>query len=643
MTLLILLARAHFYANKVFSPPYLFVILTFSSIFSLGILTSTVSKPEEIKRHFSNYYREGSILEIKILKQLKENDFYQNYLGSISRVDGVRTEGHVLLRALKKDVLVPIGIDHILISAEIPKKIRKPTNPGAFNFKDYWNRKGIRDQITLDKDHFLKTRKAKGTLRSKALIIRDRIVEVLKKQDFSENQRMVIEALLLGDKRDLSKELKNDYKNAGAMHILAISGLHIGVLMMILNVFLVPITRWRHGAIFRGFVLVLFLWFFAFISGLSASVVRAVTMFSILSLGMISNRSSKLDHYLFIAAFISLLFNPLYVFDLGFQLSYMAVLSIIYVGPKIKKLWNPPDKILRYFWDIVAISTAAQLGVLPLTLYYFHHFSAVFMLSSILLIPALGVLLGGGYLLIVLVQFNYLPKIYVRFYGYLIECMNQVVSFIGEMEAFIVRDFYFDRTLLVLGYFTIYFVLKCISQRSFSRILTVVLCFSLISTNLLVQDKVFQLSSNFIVFHSYQNSLLAIRYGNRLKVYTDSTEKDSGVNKSLENYSRLFIRLRQENLNQIRHFYRFDAKRILLIDNALIDRDFGFDPDILILIKSPKLNLQRLLERVTPSLVVADGSNYPSSKALWKKTCDNLGITFHDTSVDGALILSKGN
>jgi len=607
----------------------------------LGITISTRSKPQKIRAHFSNHYVEGSILEIKIVEKLKSNNFYKRYLGEIIGVNKMRSEGEIMIRITNQDSLKPLQLDEKLITSKKLNSFKEPLNPGEFNFKEYAKRKGLFYQLTIDNGAFYVIKDEQLGIRSKALMLREQILSSLVKQDFSPEEFMIIEALLLGRKEDLTKEITKKYKNAGAMHILAISGLHIGILLMILNIILKPIEKIRQGKKAKLFLLLLFLWFFALLSGLSPSVVRSVLMFSILSVGIVTGRSSKLDHYLFVSLFLSLLIEPLFIFDIGFQLSYIALISIIGVGPVIKNLWTPKHKLLRYFWELFVVSLAAKLGILPLSLYYFHHFSAVFILSSLIIIPLLGLVLGGGYMMIFLDQINYLPKMYVGIYSKVIESMNGVIGLIGNTEALIYQGIYFNFFLVILCYILIYYVVRFIKFRSIDQFIKLCFCCMIISSFLLFKYKVGQSKSNFMVFNQYKESLFIKRSGNELTLYSSPEDKTVTSEKAIENYIIKQLKLTLVRTEELKHFYKFQNKRIMVIDHELIKSDFGFEPDILVLIKSPKINLNRLLMKIQPSVIIADGSNYQTYKSLWKKSAKAAGVLFHDTSKDGAFILPE--
>ncbi|MBC8883963.1 ComEC/Rec2 family competence protein [Flavobacterium piscinae] len=148
----------------------------------------------------------------------------------------------------------------------------------------------------------------------------------------------------------------DNYSKSGAIHILAISGLHIGILLYFFKALLKPIERIKYGRVITPFLLIVILWSFALLSGLSASVVRAVTMFTFVSIGMYMNRETNIYNTLGSSILILLLFKPNFIFDVGFQLSYCAVFSIVTIQPLFSKLWTPKNKIIGYFYDILTVS-----------------------------------------------------------------------------------------------------------------------------------------------------------------------------------------------------------------------------------------------------------------------------------------------
>lgn len=581
----------------------------------------------------------GSFIQIRLVEELKHNDYYFKYKGEVKGVDQIKTRGNVLIRVKKNQKTGVIPLDQELFTFQDLLELNSVMNPGAFDFKEAMERKGIYQQLTLEEGEFVKRKTKENSLKTRALMYRDDILQSLRKKDFPKEEFSVMEALLLGRRQDLSNEMVLNYQNAGAMHMLAISGLHIGILLMIINWILKPMERIRYGKKVKLLLLISFLWFFAFLSGLSASVIRAVFMFTVISIGLSSGRKRNLSHYLFTALFFSLIINPGYLFDLGFQLSYTAVLSIIALSPLLQSFWKPNHKILRYFWNLLVISFSAQLGVLPLSLYYFHQFSALFFLSSLCIIPFLGIILAMGYLMIVLNHFDQLPGFYLKSYIWVIKMMNQAIEILASLNPMIFREVFFTLYLLLLSYVILIYFISTFQDRSAKRTMVLITATVFLMTILLVEKGLTLKTSSFVVFQRYDQSLILKRFGDSAKYYGSIGDSDSKKNRLLTDYQLQHRTLKLEESKRMKHFFRIENKRVMVLDHQSIKTDFGFKPDVLILMNSPKVNLERFLKEVHPEIIVADGSNYFSYKSLWQRTAEKYKINFYDTAKTGAFTM----
>jgi len=596
----------------------------------------TMSKPENDIFHYSKRYTSGSMVKIRILQELKNNDYYFKYTAEVVGIDTIKTRGKILVRIAKNEKNEGICLDEEVYTTQSLFELKGPANPGAFDFKKAMKRKGIYHQLTMNESQFIRVKINGWNIKTQALIYRENLLYSLREKGFPKEEFAVMEALLLGRRQDLSKEMISNYQNAGAMHLLAISGLHIGILLMILNTILKPLERFRYGKKLKLIVLVLFLWFFALLSGLSASVIRAVLMFSILTIGLHSKKKNNLSHYLFTSLFLSLLVNPMYLFDLGFQLSYLAVISILIFNPLIQSFWLPKNKIISYLWSLLTISFAAQIGILPLSLYTFHQFSALFFLSSLCIIPFLGVVLGMGYLTIALDHFDYLPKFYIEIYSGLIRMMNQVIEILSGFEFLIYREVFFTISLLTCSYLMLIFLVSWIRDQIPKWIIASLISSIFFTTTLLVEKIMTQTGVDFIVFHLYKESLVINRSGEKGFVFKNQKGQISRQESVLKNYQRQHLSLDLESSKKRKNFFKIEDKHIMVVDHDSIKSDFDFEPDILILMNSPRINLDRLLLKIHPKIIVADGSNYYSFKSIWKRTAEKTQITFYDTSKKGA-------
>ena len=521
------------------------------------------------------------------------------------------------------------------------KEITTSKNPGAFNFKGYAKTKGIYHQLELHNKNYLIKKTVNKGIKVGALSVREAVIRSLARHQFSRDEFSVITAILLGKRQGLSKELINDYKNAGAMHILAISGLHIGILLMIMNFIFKPLEYFRQGKRIKMALLLICLWSFAFISGLSSSVLRAVCMFTALTFGVYSNRPSNISNYLFLSMFILIYVHPLFLFDLGFQLSYVSVIAIIGLSPLIKKIWTPKKKAISYFWNLFVLSLSAQLGILPLSLFYFHQFSGLFLASSLLIIPFLGIILGFGFLLITLDQINILPLVFINGYDFLIYSMNQTVHFLSGQNGLVYQNVYFSPVLVILTYGLIISLSKFMEEGSTKKLAIVLVSIISIQGALIFDKRKTQKSSEFIVFHQTKGSVIVGRKGEKIRVISDMKPDDPKLTRLIEPYLHQLYPLQLVYGSEFSNLFLTGNKRVLMIDGEVPVDDFGFHPDMIVLKNAPKINLERLLNRIRPEIVISDGSNFRSQTKRWQTTCQKLGIRFHDTFQNGAFVYTN--
>src|SRR5690606_28659319 len=269
-----------------------------------------------------------------------------------------------------------------------------------------------------------------------------------------------------------------------------------------------PLENLKKGKFIKLILILLLLWSFAIIAGLSASVVRAVTMFSFVAYAMHIKRATNIYNILATSMFFLLLFKPSFLFDVGFQLSYTAVFAIVWIQPVIFKWWAPKLRPVNYLWQLFTVTIAAQIGIIPLSLYYFHQFPGLFFVSNLVIIPFLGIILGFGILVIVLALLNILPGFIADFYGSIIATMNHFIAWIARQEDFLFRDINFNWLLLITSYiFVICFVLM-LRQFHPKRIIAVLVSVLILQITFIYNKYESQKNDRFIVFHKNRKNLL---------------------------------------------------------------------------------------------------------------------------------------
>ena len=263
-------------------------------------------------------------------------------------------------------------------------------NPGEFDYAGYMALKNCYYRFYPDSMLAISSHSLHKGIRQMALLAKQRITA---SWEGPGDALSILRAMTLGDKSGLSMEIRQDYADAGGMHILAVSGLHVGLIWWVMGKLFFFLNRFRRGRIIKSLLLIIILWFYACMVGLSPSVCRSVTMFSLVSFSTLLSRKSTTLNSVMLSAFILILLNPNQLDQLGFQLSYLAVCGIIIVQPFLSGLFKTQHRVARWFIDLMSVSVAAQIATAPLSIYYFHQLPAYFMLTNLFAIPILSILM----------------------------------------------------------------------------------------------------------------------------------------------------------------------------------------------------------------------------------------------------------
>ena len=609
-------------------------IIAVMLFFSIGISAVYVQDARNFKNHYSHFYKEETKVVLRISKVLKPGFYQDKYVAEVVQMHTGKTRGAVLLNIQKDSLRERLIIDdQISVNIEF-KKVPPPLNGNQFNYKEYLAKQGIYHQLFIESTEFLQLSNTKSSLVGISGKFRNKIQKSLLKYNFKRDELAVITALLLGQRQEISKELLTDYASAGAIHILAVSGLHVGIILLILSFLFKPIEKIKNGTYLKALCIVLLLWMFAFIAGLSASVVRAVTMFTFLAIGQSLQRKKVVEFSLISSMLFLLILKPMFLFDVGFQLSYLAVFGIIWVQPKLVTLYHPRFLIDKKVWQLITVSIAAQVGILPLSIYYFQQFPGLFVLSNLVIIPFLGAILIGGILVIFMSLLNVLPTFLALMYGYVISLMNDFVSWVGAQEQFLFKEISISFAMMLCCYLLIFsgtlFLIKK-TPRKFMYFLIVVL---LIQSLYFFEERKAIEKESLIVFHKSRFSIIGKRKGLKIKIQQNiDTLKPSEINIIKSYVTAEYIKY-VENIN-FKNFIQFKEKNILIVDSLGVFQLNKLAHPIVILQHSPKINLERLIYRLKPSLIIADGSNYKSYASNWKKISIKYKVPFHDTRKKG--------
>jgi competence protein ComEC len=278
-----------------------------------------------------------------------------------------------------------------------------PFNPHEFDYKSFLASRGIYQQLFTNDDQVKTLGRNKGNgFVQYALSLRQRMVEKYEHYIPDKEASAVASTLILGYKAELSSEVLSAYSQTGTTHVLSVSGMHVGLVFVVLNALLWFLNSTRKLRILRASIIILLIWAYALVTGFSPSVSRAALMLSFYVFGKALNRSSNSYNLVAISAVFLLIYNPFFLLDVGFQLSYLAVLGLIYFYPKFYHLLYVKNKLVDAVWSYVALSCAAQLATFPLAMFYFHQFPVYFLISNLFIVlPVTAIMyLGIAFLFI---------------------------------------------------------------------------------------------------------------------------------------------------------------------------------------------------------------------------------------------------
>lgn len=421
--------------------------------------------------------------------------------------------------------------DVLLVQTDMEPILNK-NNPGEFDVQSYWNNKNIFQIGFVFEDDFKFIETIQKSWLNQFLInIRNRLKNQLKLVLQGE-ELGVATALLLGDKELLASETRSNFSNAGAMHVLAVSGLHVGIVLFILMFLLGKISRFisKKNAVIISIVII---WFYAGITGFSPSVMRASFMFSLIAIAQIRGKSSNAINTLMFSAFALLVFNPLWIYDIGFQLSYLAMLGIFLLYKPISQMIYLRNKWLMKIWQGTAVGLAAQAFTVPLTLYYFHQFPNYFILTNIGMMVFAGLILGIG-LFFFSVSWVSIFKVLV---GKILEiglfAMLLFIQFIDQIPFSVATGFTLSKELLVV----VYFLMLLLIINQFKKIKIVVLL-SLFFVFIKVQhDRYQNLNKSELVIFNSDDFTMSIKNKNQIIcLHSAKQEREKRIEMLMDQY-----------------------------------------------------------------------------------------------------------
>lgn len=620
------------------------------------------------KEHFSRFLEDSSyvLMQIETPLEEKEKTFKAEVkiLQVVNNLHSQLTTGKALVYFQKSESVTELKYGDVILTNSAFRQLEGPKNPHGFDYAAYMRNFQVYHQSYIPTNQWHKTNKNyANSFFQKVYQTRAYFLQVIEDKVGTTSEIGVASAILLGYKANLDDEVRNTYADTGAMHILAVSGLHVGIIFIIINNLLFFLEKiHRRGKILKFFLVIVVIWGYAFITGLPPSVSRAATMFSIFAIGEVFNRKAFSFNALAASAILLLLYNPYMIKMVGFQLSYAAVAAIMWLQQHIYRLFQAKNYLLDYIWKISSVSIAAQLGTAPLSVFYFHQFPTYFWLSNLIVIPAAGIILIVGVSLLLLSNIPYLGDLLgIVLQGLINSVYNslQIIQWLpySTIEGLVITDLQFWFLYGVIGAGALFFVLNHFKYLQLS--LALILC--LTSTFAWQQYQSMQ-QKQLIVYHLPKEGAVDFIIGEQSHLMgqedlwqekeSDKFQYNIAPNQLMSNVSAIQFASFNESSPKTTAdsqlifeapFVQFCGKKVLLLTDTtslppiLMKR---VKVDYLILTQTPRVSLQKTLDWLEVNKVIFDASNSYKQVNQWKSECELYGLSCHDVREKGAFVVS---
>lgn len=619
---------------------------------SIGVCITHLYGETHFDKHLSDLPEGRNYYEVELLEDPLEK---ARSIGMQSRLLGFEEGGgelkdgtlKIMLYLQKSNAAKALRYgDRIIIHTSV-NELRGPQNPFEFDYRDFLNLKAIYAQAYADSSSWKISSTGHGwAILRFAKKVRRHFLESVNLWNLPESQAAITKALLLGYRYDIDDNTLKAYASAGAMHVLAVSGLHVGIVYTMAGYMLFFLMRIKRGALVKSIVLIFLLWMFALITGMSASVVRSATMFTFVAAGTALKRHTSIYNTILGSAIILLIFKPTYLFEVGFQLSYAAVFGIVWIQPRLASLFRPSTKFVKLFWDITTVSIAAQLATFPFGLYYFHQFPTLFLVSNLIVIPVVTALMYLGLLLLVLSNFGLFLFPLIKVYSWLLWLMNIGVQWVERQAMFLITEIHISRLELVLLYVLIITGFLWLTKGGYKKLVLAMLSIILIGLSQLNEEQAINKGSSLVFYSAKGHAAIGV-YQSRNSIFI-------GDSAFLQDDDALTFHVKH-------HWWAIDAKPeyycleelcsgsnqwnkngLLRFGERLVhiaDKEQTIIPEADYILVNEGYPNWKLTKPITSKIILGSGLVF-SQRKKWKKFCLEQNLAFHDLNAEGAFVVN---
>jgi competence protein ComEC len=651
---------------------------------ALGYTLATAREPGKTQDFYSHYWQQGAKMEVRLMEVPHQTARSMKGVGEVLRVQDAEgwknTSGKIMLFFAKDDKSRQLIVgDHLLVSAPLQLPSAQD-NPYQFNYRRYLHRKGILFQSYLYNSNYLVMKHDESGFKVKLAVWRCHLLEVMRQAHLSSGQKGVAEALLLGWKDDVDEETYAHFQDAGITHLLCVSGLHVGIIAVLLGFCFSWLAYCRRGYLYKGLFQLAGIWLFVMLTGMAPSTLRAGIMFSCIILGELFFTKPPTLNSIATSALLLLMINPSLLFDVGCQLSYAAVIGIVTLCPPLKMLTSTARFqdhgllwLLGKAYDLLCVTTVAQLSTLPFVLYYFHQFPTYFFIANMTVVPFATILLASVLAMMLVAWWPLAFNAMAWIVGAELEGVEACTTWVSGLPHAMLNHIYFDVYMAVLlGMAVLFFGLWLTWPRRLQRGTKVAkmknrqneeksfgmwlhrcgwisLSFLLlVGIDALVNTCRHQNQRVITCYSAGRHTVLEMMRGRRSMFLCDSLTlaRPEVVDYQVEN-NEVYHQIKSRELQPLQQYVGFENLRMMLVTRSnsyeLLCESRYLDslPDPLplhyiIMTENAFVGVDDLcrLYRFDSVIITADNSAYRREKM--KQQCRAAGVPFYDIAEQGA-------
>jgi len=558
------------------------------------------------------------------------------------------TSGYIQVMLPTDSMSANFRYGDVIAFSGAPQLLDEPKNPFEFDYAQFQHFRNIYYRIYLSHEQIKLLKRDTGNrLFANVYALREYFIKILYEHIPTLDERAVAGAILLGFRDDMSNDIVQAYASSGALHVMSVSGLHVGIIFLALQFLLAWMDKYPKLRIPKALILIMGMMLYAILTGLAPSVMRAVVMFSFFVVAKAIKRDANMFNILAVSCLCLLLYNPYLITEVGFKLSYLAVLGIVVLYPIIHKQWVVKNKILSFIWSVTSVSVAAQLATFPIGLYYFHQFPVWFIISNLIVIPISNIIIYIGMVLFAVGKIVWVSKWVGGLLYWLIFYLNKVIYFIEKLPGSLIERIHISQTEMYLLYILMGSLILLYYRPKSKNLLLALLVFcgfAAARANRMIANKN---QSLLVVYHIPKHSAVCVIDNQTVVMDIDSTTLSNksqmlfhilhhwwalGIKKEVK-LSSLIDSTRFQSLS-FGYFYTVGNKTIVKVNEVFLNPlpNTEFTVDFLILSGNKKVTIAAVASSFKPKKIIFDSTNKPWRVAEWKIACDSLGLSYCDVA-----------